>query len=337
MFQAGKQKQKTNRTRQTNVADPVTSAGKQTKNESNNNTSQNKRCSFAMGRKRPATVKVEPVSPNLKKKAKVPKPEKVEETPKEPEMAPKASDGLQSVAEPGQESQNSQASEPGGKKPVKAGKLPPPGKEVWKDVHILSKEGKPALRNAWEKANQAGSQQAKREFYYNVFLLDPNVSQKAVHKESLERLQENETTTKGWMTDPLDPDFKQLCKAACEGLKERPHEVEKWAAKGMKQYYVEKELNTEETRAKESSTKALQCVDGLEAEDFHQVEKALSVNSLKKQFLLGSKKPVKAVEEPEKAAEEEETEGALGSAVGRWRPSSQRWLQMHSWKVAFPS
>ena len=90
MFQAGKQKQKTNRTRQTNVADPVTSAGKQTKNESNNNTFQNKRCSFAMGRKRPATVKVEPVSPNPKKKAKVPKPEKVEETPKEPEMGSKS-------------------------------------------------------------------------------------------------------------------------------------------------------------------------------------------------------------------------------------------------------
>ena len=58
-----------------------------------------------MERKRPATVKVGPVSPSPKKKAKVPKPEKVEETPKEPEMAPKASDGLQSVAEPGQESQ----------------------------------------------------------------------------------------------------------------------------------------------------------------------------------------------------------------------------------------
>ena len=285
------------------------------------------------------------MSPSPKKKAKEPKPEKVEETPKEPEMAPKASDGLQSVAEPGQESHRSQASEPGGKKPVKAG-LPPPGKEVWKDVHTqvmkLSKEGKPALRNAWEKASQAGSQQAKREFYYNVFLLDPNVSQKAVHKESLERLQEKETTTKGWMTayqigvlqgaDPLDPDFKELCTAACEGLKERPHEVEKWAAKGMKQYYVQKELNTEETRVKESSTKALQSVDGLEAEDFHQIEKALSVNSQKKQFLLGGKKPVKAVEEPEKAAEEEETEGqkyvaalkaakkalaSLGSAVDR--------------------
>ena len=82
-------------------------------------------------------------------------------------------------------------------------------------------------------------------------------------------------------------------------------------------------------------------MDGLEAEDFHQVEKALSVNSQKKQFLLGSKKPVKAVEEPEKAAEEEETEGqsqkGFGICSGQMEASSQRWLQMHSWKVAFPS
>ena len=106
----------------------------------------------------------------------------------------------------------------------KKGNLLPPGKDVWKDVHTqvmkLAKEGKPGLRNAWEKASQAGSQQAKREFYYHVFLLDPAVSKKAVHKESLERLQEKETTTKGWMTayqvgvlqgaDPADPDFKDL-------------------------------------------------------------------------------------------------------------------------------
>ena len=180
----------------------------------------------------------------------------------------------------------------------------------------LAKEGKSGLRNAWEKASQAGSQQAKREFYYHVFLLDPAVSKKAVHKESLERLQEKETTTKGWMTayqvgvlqgaDPADPDFKDLCQAACEGLKERPHEVEKWAAKGVKQYYAEKELNTEQTKVKESTTKASQHVEDLATEDFQRVEEALSVKP-EKQFMLGGKRSRKAVEEPEKAAGEEET------------------------------
>ena len=183
---------------------------------------------------------------------------------------------------------------------------------MWKDVHTqvmkLAKEGKPGLRNAWEKASQAGSQQAKREFYYHVFLLDPAVSKKAVHKESLERLQEKETTTKGWMTayqvgvlqgaDPSHPDFKDLCQAACEGLKDRPHEVEKRA---------EKELNTEQTKAKESTTKASQHVEDLATEGFQRVEEALSVKPEKRQFMLGGKRPGKAVEEPEKAAGEEET------------------------------
>ena len=150
-----------------------------------------------------------------------------------------------------------------------------------------------------------------------MFLLDPAVSKKAVHKESLERLQEKETTTKRRMTayqvgvlqgaDPADPDFKDLCQAACEGLKERPHEVEKWAAKGVKQYYAEKELNTEQTKVKESTTKASQHVEDLATEDFQRFEEALSVKPEKRQFMLGGKRPGKAVEEPEKAAGEEET------------------------------
>ena len=82
----------------------------------------------------------------------------------------------------------------------------------------LAKAGDSRLRTAWEKASKEGGQKAKREFYYNVFLLDPNVSKKSVHKESLERLQEVSTVTSGWMTkfqiaklqgaDPQDPDFQ---------------------------------------------------------------------------------------------------------------------------------
>ena len=56
------------------------------------------------------------------------------------------------------------------------------------------------LEKAGKTEAQGGDQQAKRQFYYNVFLLDPSQSQKAVHKESLERLKASETTTKGWFT-----------------------------------------------------------------------------------------------------------------------------------------
>ena len=86
-------------------------------------------------------------------------------------MAPKANDGLQSVAEPGQESQNSQASEPGGKKPVKAGKLPPPGKDLERCSHTfqgrqacLEKclgKGKPSWPTLFTKKAWKGSKKMK--------------------------------------------------------------------------------------------------------------------------------------------------------------------------------
>ena len=152
----------------------------------------------------------------------------------------------------------------------------------------------------------------------------------------------------GWSlqgADPADPDFKDLCLAACEGLKERPHEVEKWAAKGVKQYYAEKELNTEQTKVKESITRASQHVEDLETEDFQHVEETLSVKPEKRQFMLGGKKPVKAVEESEKAEEEENEEQKYKDALkaakkalsSKCKQKSQRWLQMHSCKVALNS
>ena len=290
-----------------------------------------------MARKRPAAcVKLEQSSPALQKRPREEEPEKAEN--KEEQEKPEKAESKEGKEKPEKaESQEKpedpkKVSDDKDKKPAKAtkkGTLPPPGKDVWKDVHTqvmkLAKEGKPGLRNAWEKASQAGSQQAKREFYYHVFLLDPAVSKKAVHKESLERLQEKETTTKGWMTayqvgvlqgaDPADPDFKDLCLAACEGLKERPHEVEKWAAKGVKQYYAEKELNTEQTKVKESTTRASQHVEDLETEDFQHVEETLSVKPEKRQFMLGGKKSVKAVEESEKAEEKENEEQKYKDAL----------------------
>lgn len=119
----------------------------------------------------------------------------------------------------------------------------------------------PKLRNAWEKAKKKGTQQAKRDFCYNIFLLDSNERGKKVHfiggkeraealrllptasptpigwvhKTSLEKLQETEKSLYGWMTSfqiaklqgayPKDPNFTELEKAAVQGLESRPHEV----------------------------------------------------------------------------------------------------------------
>ena len=164
----------------------------------------------------------------------------------------------------------------------------------------LAKAGDSRLRTAWEKASKEGGQKAKREFYYNVFLLDPNVSKKSVHKESLERLQEVSTVTSGWMTkfqiaklqgaDPQDPDFQNLADLAVEGLEERPHEISAWAAKGIKQYKATKEMGTNLVKVRESTTSAKQEVDDMAQEEFAQAEQALMVQPETKQVVLGSRR-----------------------------------------------
>ena len=60
-----------------------------------------------------------------------------------------------------------------GEKPEKG--LPAPDKSAWVDVrnqvNSLAKKGKPKLREQFNAAKEKGTQ-GKREFYYNVFLLD---------------------------------------------------------------------------------------------------------------------------------------------------------------------
>ena len=86
-----------------------------------------------------------------------------------------------------------------------------------------------------------------------------------------------------------------------------------WADMGVKQYKVRKEMATEESRTRESTTAAPQTVGDLDTAEFQQVEKALMAKPEERQVLLGSKKnkPEKATaeameEEPEKAATAEE-------------------------------
>ena len=97
------------------------------------------------------------------------------------------------------------------------------------------------LVEAWKgKRTQA----QKRQFYYEVFLLDPLVSQKSVHKEASQRNYSLQRQVEGWIpsgrlvslgADPSMPNFQHLCEAACEGFPERDHEVKAWALKGIKQ------------------------------------------------------------------------------------------------------
>ena len=253
--------------------------------------------------KRPAAfVKLEPKSTPKKKLkpaqapgSEVAQPAEAQETP-----APKP------AASPAPEPAEAEAAKPA--KPAKASKsdkqtLPPPSKAAWNDLkyqcQTLAKKGKSHLQKAWQEAQSLGHM-AKRDFYYNIFLLDPDVAHKQVHKESLQRHTEESTVEKGWMTkwkvgklegaDPSLPNFESLCDLAVKGLPERSHENEAWAEAGVKQYYFEKEVSHLEKLSHESLTKASQQVGGeaLNDQDFERVEAHLQVTGPPQRMLLGS-------------------------------------------------
>eukprot|EP00435_Cladocopium_sp_Y103_P007573 s1024_g2.t1 len=286
---------------------------------------------MVMAMKRPsAKVKKEPATPK-RRRHQAPEPDQAAES-EEPGMAVEEAEPAEAEVEPGEaevepgeaEEEQAEPDKADETEPVKAAKVPPkakgkakakakglpaPSKAAWNDmaysIKKLAKAGKPGMAEAWQKAS-SGSQQQKREFYYNIFLLDPEQSSKQVHKESLERLTVSQKTIKGWMTateigkldglDPSDPDFKVLCAAACEGLKEREHENPNLAKRGMKQYYYEKVLAKEEVKANESLTKAKQEVEIEDVQDFAKAEQALMAVPESNQVVLGKKSLRKAVE-----------------------------------------
>ena len=85
----------------------------------------------------------------------------------------------------------------------------------------------PAKKAQFDKCQ---TNQEKREFYYNVFLLDPNASQKSARKECLERQTTTNTQAAGRTTKPETgkpqgarpehPEFESLCNQAVEGLED---------------------------------------------------------------------------------------------------------------------
>ena len=195
--------------------------------------------------------------------------------------------------------------------PAKA--LPAPPKNAWVDVRnqleALKRKGKTDLQDSFRSAKEKG-RMAQRQWYYNVFLLDPSVAVKEIHKESQEKVKTKETTKKGWITpfqygifmglDKSDPDFADDCLAACEGLPQREHENPQLAKKGKIQVYAEIRDMDEATKTNSSLTKAHQRLenDQMEAEGFERVEEALMVNPPQQTLMLGNRnasKPVKAL------------------------------------------
>ena len=200
---------------------------------------------------------------------------------------------------------------------AKAKGFPAPegGKNVWVDlrnqVERLAKKGKPELKQAWQKA-QEGGRQSKRDFYYNVFLLSPEVATRSIEKDSLQEETQTTSLKKGWMTmftygrlqglDPQQEDFQELCLLACKGLPTRDHENPGLAEAGVKQVYAEaQDLDTEQQRHK-SLVKAKQEISGeqVTAQAFASVEDAVKVAKVTGQLVLGgSNKQQKELKESE--------------------------------------
>ena len=225
--------------------------------------------------------------------------------------------------------------------------LPPPtgGARVWQDVRnqvdSLAKKGKPELKLAWNKAKTEGHQ-AKREFYYHVFLLSPQVAKKSIHKESSQEEVQTSSLQKGWMTifkrgklqglDPADPNFHDLCMKACEGLPTREHEnpgLAKAGVLGVAELEVEQQTNKSLIKAEQTLDD-----DGTTQEAFDPVETAVKVSKQQSQRVLGGKdKDAKALggsgpadtpKEPDKAEAYSKALKWLRAAVGQFNRQSDK-------------
>ena len=239
-----------------------------------------------MEKKTPEKRKLEPSSPTAEPEeaeSESTKPEKADATSMKPEKA----DATSMKPE---------------KADAKKASLPAPSREAWKDMRyqmqVLQKQKKSThLHSQWAGCK---TQLAKRQFYYEIFLLDPNVAQKTVHKESLQRQTAQNTVVSGWMTkweiaelegaNKHHPLFETLADAAVEGLEERGHEIPAWA-KAVKQYSYSKKLHSRNLAENSSQVMAKQKVENLEPDIFQQVEGALKVEPEQGQVVLGAPKP----------------------------------------------
>ncbi len=114
----------------------------------------------------------------------------------------------------------------------------------------LSSQGQPELSQQFKGLK---TQAAKRQFYYETYLMDPRTSKKSAKKDLEVEEVEDESMTKGWFTDDkiaglmgFTPDLKDYDakKAACvKGLPEKAHEKEELSNLGVKLYYYEYKEN----------------------------------------------------------------------------------------------
>ena len=166
----------------------------------------------------------------------------------------------------------------------------------------LASKGKPELK---EQYSQCRTQAEKRYFFYNVYLLDPDVSSKTVRKFDSDKQKEQVSTMEGWWTKeqiaqdkgilPHMDNYKALTDASVAGLQERPHEDEQLAKLGVMQYeytFVEKKKK----QTKEQELQLQEHVEDVATDDFNAMRLALGGGPKQKTTLAEGEVESKAEE-----------------------------------------
>lgn len=186
-------------------------------------------------------------------------------------------------------------------------------KKMHQKLKTLKQKGDSSLADKYDKC---ASQAEKRNFYYNVYMLDPSVSAKAVLKKDIDMQGTVTTEQEGWWTQdqicghkgvlPHNPAYKELAVAAVAGLEERPHEDPELAKLGLKQY----KFCVVEHKAKSKKMQGLELKESVaevDTDDFHAMRLAVSGGT--KQVMIGTKKDKEALKDREKDKDAESEQG----------------------------
>ncbi|CAE6957805.1 unnamed protein product [Symbiodinium sp. CCMP2592] len=166
-------------------------------------------------------------------------------------------------------------------------------KKMNQQLKALAKAGKTALPDTFAKCK---SQAEKRQFFYEVYLLDPEISERRVAKTDVQAEEDRDDTQKGWFTDdeiagfkgifPHSSDYSSLKKACVQDLLEREHEDENLAKLGIKQYYFE-HCKTFSSSSKKRELQLEENVGDVGQEDFEEIRKKLKGAATQKMISKG--------------------------------------------------
>ena len=159
-------------------------------------------------------------------------------------------------------------------------------------LQTLAKSGRDGLQKAYE---QCKTQEEKRSFFYDKYLLDPEVSEKTVLKKDRQENVVTEDNIDDWFTaeqvakfkgiEPGVDQYKELVAASVKGLPGRKHEDGNLAALGVMQYHYQA-TKTKSQTLKRKSLELQEQVGEVSQEDFADMRAAMNPQSV--QIMIGS-------------------------------------------------